>query len=362
MSIKIASATGAEVAENAVVYIKFSYEFKPSVSLYASEKFASDKTATLTVKLDKAGSKDVVVTLADGEGTTATMTYDKTVTVPAGQTEVEVPVTVEIPEGLEAGSYPGIITIVSVENGLVGNVPTVTINLAYPFAVSITIDGVFDDWNDSNIKQWTLPEGQVLYDDIKVLKLTATESYVYLYMQFYDAGYDTNMPVNIYIDADGNPATGGYTAAVDNDTAWPPYEITNQGMEWYCELAFHDGDHYNNMHDWGTLYHYKSDAEPGQSVFAGTLEGLDHTTYDGSAIYCTGEIGEDNIAQVEIQFQRSFFYITGGKARFAVKIMDGVNNWKALGILPQGIATDLSDPMSRQHVDMATIDLPAYVQ
>lgn len=34
--IKIASATGAEVAENAVVYIKFSYEFTPSVSLYAS--------------------------------------------------------------------------------------------------------------------------------------------------------------------------------------------------------------------------------------------------------------------------------------------------------------------------------------
>ena len=39
-----------------------------------------------------------------------------------------------------------------------------------------------------------------------------------------------------------------------------------------------------------------------------------------------------------------------------------MNNWKALGILPQGIATDLSDPMSRQHVDMAAIDLPAYVQ
>ncbi len=360
--IKIASATGAEVAENAVVYIKFSYEFTPSVSLYASAAFASDKTASLTVKLDKAGSKDVVVTLADDEGSQVAMSYEKTVTVPAGQTEVEVPVTCEIPADLAVGTYPAIIKIADVQNGLKGNVTSVTINLTYPFAVAITVDGIFDDWNDPNIKEWTLPEGQVLYDAIKKLKLTATEKYVYLYMQFYDPGFDFNMPINIYIDADGNPATGGYTGAVDNDTAWPPYEITNQGMEWYCELAFHDGDHYNNMHDWGTLYRYNPEAEPGQSVFAGVLQGLDPATYDGSAIYCTGEIGENNISQVEIQFQRSFFGITGNKVRYAVKIMDGLNNWKAMGILPQGVATDLSDPMSRQHVDMAAIDLPAYVQ
>lgn len=358
--IKIASATGAEVAENAVVYIKFSYEFTPSVSLYASASFASDKTASLTVKLDKAGSKDVVVTLADDEGSQVAMSYEKTVTVPAGQTEVEVPVTCEIPADLAVGTYSAIIKIADVQNGLKGNVPSVTINLTYPFAVAITVDGIFDDWNDPNIKEWTLPEGQVLYEAIKKLKLTASEKYVYLYMQFYDPGFDFNMPINIYIDADGNPATGAYTNATDNDTAYPPYDMTNQGMEWYCELSFHDGDHYNNMYSWGTLYEVNAGAD-GQVVW-GNLTGKTLGTYDGSQIFCTGEIGEDNIAQVEIQFERTFFKITGNKTRYAVKIMDGANNWKAMGLLPQGTATDLSDPTSRQHVDMATIDLPAYVQ
>ncbi len=358
--IKIASATGAEVAENAVVYIKFSYEFTPSVSLYASASFASDKTASLTVKLDKAGSKDVVVTLADDEGSQVAMSYEKTVTVPAGQTEVEVPVTCEIPADLAVGTYPAIIKIADVQNGLKGNVTSVTINLTYPFAVAITVDGIFDDWNDPNIKEWTLPEGQVLYDAIKKLKLTANEKYVYLYMQFYDPGFDFNMPINIYIDADGNPATGAYTNATDNDTAYPPYEMTNQGLEWYCELSFHDGDHYNNMYSWGTLYEVNSGAD-GQVVW-GNLTAKAVGTYDGSQIFCTGEIGENNIAQVEIQFERTFFKITGTKARYSVKIMDGMNNWKAMGLLPQGTTTDLSDPTSRQHVDMATIDLPAYVQ
>lgn len=358
--IKIASATGAEVAENAVVYIKFSYEFTPSVSLYASASFASDKTASLTVKLDKAGSKDVVVTLADDEGSQVAMSYEKTVTVPAGQTEVEVPVTCEIPADLAVGTYPAIIKIADVQNGLKGNVTSVTINLTYPFAVAITVDGIFDDWNDPNIKEWTLPEGQVLYDAIKKLKLTANEKYVYLYMQFYDPGFDFNMPINIYIDADGNPATGAYTNATDNDTAYPPYEMTNQGLEWYCELSFHDGDHYNNMYSWGTLYEVNSGAD-GQVVW-GNLTAKTLGTYDGSQIFCTGEIGENNIAQVEIQFERTFFKITGTKARYSVKIMDGANNWKAMGLLPQGTATDLSDPTSRQHVDMATIDIPAYVQ
>ena len=358
--IKIASATGAEVAENAVVYIKFSYEFTPSVSLYASASFASDKTASLTVKLDKAGSKDVVVTLADDEGSQVAVSYEKTVTVPAGQTEVEVPVTCEIPADLAVGTYPAIIKIADVQNGLKGNVTSVTINLTYPFAVAITVDGIFDDWNDPNIKEWTLPEGQVLYDAIKKLKLTATEKYVYLYMQFYDPGYDFNMPINIYIDADGNTATGAYTNATDNDTAYPPYDMTNQGMEWYCELSFHDGDHYNNMYSWGTLYEVNAGAD-GQVVW-GNLTPKTVGTYDGSQIFCTGEIGEDNIAQVEIQFERTFFKITGNKTRYAVKIMDGANNWKAMGLIPQGTATDLSDPTSRQHVDMATIDLPAYVQ
>ena len=359
-AIKVASAEGAKVAENAVVYINYTYEYKPAVNLYAESSVASDKTVKLNVALEKATNRDVKVTLVDGELSGLALEYEKNVTIAAGQTEAEVVVTVKFADDLTPGIYPLSVKLDQVENGVKGNATEVTFNLSYPFGVNITVDGVFDDWNDSNIKEWTLPEGLVLYDYIKKLKLTATEKYVYLYMQFYDPGFDFNMPINIYIDADGNPATGAYTNATDNDTAYPPYEMTNQGLEWYCELSFHDGDHYNNMYSWGTLYEVNSGAD-GQVVW-GNLTAKALGTYDGSQIFCTGGIGEDNIAQVEIQFERSFFKITGNKTRFAVKIMDGMNNWKAIGILPQGNATDLNDPLSRQHVDMATLDLPLFVQ
>ena len=359
-AIKVASAEGAKVAENAVAYINYTYEYKPAVNLYAESSVAPDKTVKLNVALEKATNRDVKVTLVDGELSGLALEYEKNVTIAAGQTEAEVVVTVKFADDLTPGIYPLSVRLDQVENGVKGNATEVTFNLSYPFGVNITVDGVFDDWNDSNIKEWTLPEGLVLYDYIKKLKLTATEKYVYLYMQFYDPGFDFNMPINIYIDADGNPATGAYTNATDNDTAYPPYEMTNQGLEWYCELSFHDGDHYNNMYSWGTLYEVNSGAD-GQVVW-GNLTAKALGTYDGSQIFCTGGIGEDNIAQVEIQFERSFFKITGNKTRFAVKIMDGANNWKAIGILPQGNATDLNDPLSRQHVDMATLDLPLFVQ
>ena len=355
--IKIASATGADVAENAAVYIKFSYEFKPSVSLYASAAFASDKTASLTVKLDKAGSKDVVVTLADGEGSQVAMTYEKTVTVPAGQTEVVVPVTVEVPENLAAGVYPGVITIAEVVNGLKGNVPSVTINLSYPFTVNITVDGVYDDWNVPSIQTWTLPEGQVLYERIKVLKLTANEKYVYMYTEFQD---DFTWPVssNIYINADGDHTTGGVLYAAHNLTAgMPPYKEEEMGLEWYLEHWIHDGEIYNNMYSWGTTYKYTADT-PGLSMF-GNLTGMVIGSFGGETLFCTGSVDENGIARWELQFDRAYFGMTGDAAEFAFKVYQYDDMY---GLLPQGTATDLNDYTSRELVPMARVNLPAFVQ
>lgn len=360
-AIKIASAEGAKVADNAVAYINYSYEFKPDVNLYADEQVSGDRTAKIRVALVKATTKDVKVTLADVELSGLTVSYEKSVTIPAGQTEAEITMTVDIPASLAPGIYPIKVKIDAVENALKGNVSEATINLSYPFGVNISIDGVFDDWNDKNVLTWTLPDGQVLYDDIKELKLSANEKYVYMYAKFFDAGYSFNMPVNIYIDADGNPATGGMTPATDNNTAYPPYAADNQGLEWYLEMSFHDGDKFNDMYSWGTIYQYNPDSAPGLSVF-GNLIALAVGTYDGSQISCVGSIGDDNIAQVEIQFNRSFFNIKGQKARLSLKIMDGMNNWDCIGILPQGTASNLEDPTSREQVDMATIDLPTFVE
>lgn len=360
-AIKIASAEGAKVADNAVAYINYSYEFKPDVNLYADTQVASDKTVKLNVALVKATNKDVKVTLTDGDLSGLALEYDKNVTIPAGQTEKEVVVTVNFSSDLAPGIYPLSIKIDQVENAVMGNATEAKFNLSYPFGVNISIDGVFDDWNDMNVLTWTLPDGQVLYDDIKELKLAANEKYVYMYAKFFDAGYSFNMPVNIYIDADGNPATGGMTPATDNNTGYPPYAADNQGLEWYLEMSFHDGDKYNDMYSWGTIYQYNPDSAPGLSVF-GNLIPLTVGTYDGSQISCVGSIGDDNIAQVEIQFNRSFFNIKGQKARLSLKIMDGMNNWACIGILPQGTASNLEDPTTREQVDMATINLPTFVE
>ena len=360
-AIKVASAEGAKVAENAVAYINYTYEYKPAVNLYAESSVAPDKTVKLNVALEKATNRDVKVTLVDGELSGLALEYEKNVTIAAGQTEAEVVVTVKFADDLTPGIYPLSVKLDQVENGVKGNATEVTFNLSYPFGVNITVDGVFDDWADQNVLTWTLPEGQVLYDDIKEIKLAANEKYVYMYSKFFDAGYSFNMPVNIYIDADGNPATGGHTPATDNNTGYPPYAADNQGLEWYLEMSFHDGDKFNNMYSWGTIYKYNPDAAPGLSVF-GNLTALTVGTYDGSQIFCQGVIDENNIAQVEIQFSREFFGITGNKARFSHKIMDGMNNWACIGILPQGTATNLEDPTSREQVDMAVINLPIYQQ
>ena len=47
-------------------------------------------------------------------------------------------------------------------------------------------------------------------------------------------------------------------------------------------------------------------------------------------------------------------------ARFAVKIMDQYNNWRTLGILPQGNAVEVDGVMQHGLVDMAEITLPNY--
>lgn len=350
-AISIASAEGAKVGEQNTAYINFKYEFVPEVNLYADASFASDKTAKVELVLSKAIDKAVVVTLEDdGEGK---LTYDKTITIAAGETKAEVTITVDIAADLAAGKYPYNISIASIENANKGKVPSVCINLIYPFSTAILIDGSFDDWNAPSVLTWTLPEGEVLYKSMKTLKLAADEKNLYVYIEFEDPGFDFNMPCNFYIDADGNPATGAIVASVDNDTFFPPYDATQMGLEYYLELALHDADHYNDFHSWGGLYKYTG--ADGEGVFSG-LQNLSGT-YGAEQLCADGGL-VDGIGRLEVKMSRKFFGMTGNKARIAVKNMDGAKNWAAYGLLPQGIVVD----GTRQHVDMAGINMPAYVE
>lgn len=353
-AICVDSAEGAIVAENNVVYIDFTYSFVPTVTLYADAVFAADKTAKLRLVLSAEVSEDVVVSLADGQGSMANVSYEKSITIPAGMTEAEVLVTVEIPEDLAPGVYPAVIEMTDIENAMKGDVNSVTINLSYPFSSNISIDGSFDDWVIPNVLEWTLPEGEVLYQSIRTLKLAANETSVYLYMEFEDPGFDFNMPFNMYIDADGNPQTGAIIGNVDNDTAYPPYASDKMGLSHYLEIALHDGEKYNDFYSWGGLYKYEG--QDGAGIFSGGLTSL-NGTYTGEDI-CASGILEDGIGRIEVRLSRKFFGMTGTKARFAVKNMNGANNWSAYGLLPQGAVVD----GERQLVDMAEIVLPNYVE
>lgn len=350
-AIKIESAETAKIADKSIVYINFSYAFKPDVNLHADASFAGDKTAKLKITLSKPTTKPVIVTLETDTESKIEVEYEKKVTIPAGETQAEIVITSKLHDNIVPGIYPAILKIASVENGVTGTVSSIKIDLSYPFAVSITVDGDFDDWNDPNVLSWTLPEGDVMYNSMKKLKLAANAKYVFIYMEFSDPGFDFNMPFDLYVDADGNPETGAIVAAVDNDTFYPPYDDKHMGLEYYIELGLHDGDKYNDFYSWGGVYKYEG--EHGANVFSG-LKNLSGT-YDGSVIFASGNL-ENNIGRIEIQLQRSWFGMKGNKARFAVKNMDGANNWSAYGLLPQGNVVG----GVRQHVDMASIYLPTF--
>jgi hypothetical protein len=352
-AITIESAEGAIVGDKSVIYINFSYAFKPSVNLYADAAFTDEKT-TVKVVLSKATTIPVTVTFETTPESKIELEYEMNVTIPAGETQAEIIVTAKLPADIVPGIYPAVLKIASVENGVAGTVSSIKIDLSYPFAVSITIDGNFDDWDSENVSSWSLPEGEVMYKSIRKLKLAANGKYVYIYMEIEDPGYDFNMPLNIYIDADGNPETGAIVKSVDNDTYYPPYDEKQMGLEYYIELGLHDVDHYNDFYSWGGIYKYGG--KDGESVFSGltNLSG----TYDGSVIFASGSIDDNNIGHIEIQLLRGWFGIKGTKARFAVKNMNGANNWSAYGLLPQG---DVVNGV-RQHVDMASIYLPTFVE
>lgn len=349
-AILIESVDGADKGENDVVYINFTYTFSPEVNLYGDDTFSGDRTAKVTIALSKATTQSVFVTLSTNPESEVEVEYESPITIEAGQTEIDIDVIVIVPEDIDSGVYPVILDINSVENGVIGPVNSIQIDLEYPFSTAITIDGEFDDWNNPDILSWSLPEGDVLYESIKQLKIAASEKYVYVYFELDDPGFEFNMPFNMYLDSDGDSNTGAIVEAVDNDTDYPPYE--NMGLEYYIELGLHVGDQYNDFYSSGGVYKY--DGEHGNSIFS-SLTNLSGS-YDGSVIFAKGELDEDKTGRIEVQLLRSWFNIKGDKVKIAVKNMDGANNWAAYGLLPQGTIVE----GVRQHVEMATIDLPRF--
>lgn len=378
-AVQISDVKGAKKPENAVVYITLNYAFKPEVNIYADNAFSGDRTAHIRVALSKATTKDVTVGIVPSADNKFAVTVEPAnLTIAAGQTEAETIATVTIPDDIEIGVHPLSFEISETVNAVVGKVSKATVNLTYPFATSITIDGNFDDWDVPGLATYTLPEGTVCYPFMTEMKLAADEKYAYVYFKFTDpekveffsmgSGQmehgiklaDNALPIDIYIDTDGNKDTGCYVPSVDNKTFYPPYANDNMGVEWYLEGGFHGGEIF---YDLTGLAYYLRYAGPDKENFW-TAKNVNHATeITGEAIYSqTAYDAASGVGQTEIQFSRKFFELTGNKARFTVKIMNGDAYWSCIGILPQGTATDKTKPETRVHVDMATLILPNYVE
>ncbi len=353
-AIKIESAEGATVAENAVVYINYTFIFKPEVSIYSDAQFASDGTAKVQLVLAKATSADVVVKLAAKADSKVSAKFDESVTIPAGETEKEITVTADIPSDIAPGLYPLILEFASIENGVPGKSAEATINLSYPFALDMTIDGVFDDWEDPSIVTYNLPDG-ALFTAIKTMKLAANAKYVYMFMEFEDPAFDIGRPMDLFINADGDPATGCYLHTIDNagDYAFvKPWN--NPGIEWYIEGALQDA---NGFTDFTNLSYYLkytgADGDNFWSSFANT------PSADPQDHFLQGTL-ENGIGRIELQLSRKFYGMTGSKAAIGFKLMDGPHDWNALGIFPQ--VASPSAPTYTAADGLSEVYLPAYAE
>ena len=366
-AIKIASAEGATVGEPAVVYIAYSYTFKPEVNLYADGQFASTKKASLKIALAKAAPADVKVKLAVDPESKAEVSFDKEVTIPAGETEKTIDVTVTVPDDLESGIYPVIIKIENAENAEIGKSPSVTINLAYPFSVDITIDGVFDDWNDPSITSWVLP-ADALFKDVLEMKLAASTQYVYMYLEFVDPGFEVGRPIDIFINADGDNSTGCYLHTIDNAGDYAFIKPWNDpGIEWYLEGALQygyddeAGNRVEGFYDFtGLSYFMRYGGADGDYFWSvAYINKTSELAGSPTIIYNLGEL-KDGIGRIECQISRKHFDITGSKAALGFKLMNGADDWKALGLAPQ--VGSPSAPTYTAGEEMLTVYLPPYAE
>lgn len=355
-ALKIDSAEGATVADNSVVYIGINFVFKPTVNLSADRQFADDLSATITVSLDKKLGSDVTLKIVLDPSSQVEVKFDGNVVVPAGQTSVEVPLTVVIPDGLKAGVYPAIFNVDSIENGILGANSSVTINLSFPFGATVLVDGIFDDWASVSTVA-TLPD-DAAFIALKTLKLAASSDKLFIYLEVDEReGLSFGMPADFFIDADGNTSTGGKLTSTDNENEDLPY--TDSGVEWYIEHgAFHDAGSATGYYDWsqGGAYHYEG--ADGAGVFSGLSDKTGQ--YGAAQMFAVGKFDEATMTgQVEIMLDREYFGITGEKASVGVKLMDGMNKWACYGLLPQGAKKSAGHHTA---ADMLTINLPVYAK
>ena len=194
---------------------------------------------------------------------------------------------------------------------------------------AVVIDGAFADW--AALKDVAVAEiGETsAYPGLLTLKATADESNIYVYFEYElqeegeDGALQTSAPFEIYVNSDGNPATGG--------ASWLWSEI---GYEYMleCETGFLGEN--NTVRDMDDMNIYLFDGVDGVDAWG---EG-GHLTQQEVTSFCesAGAI-KNGIATVEVSFLRSVVNANkAGSCTLGIVAYNG--GWGTTGVLPQGAA------------------------
>ncbi len=209
---------------------------------------------------------------------------------------------------------------------------------AEPELIPVKIDGSFDDWavDDPATAVWTIPENAI-FKNVEAMKLKADDEYAYMYLELVEVDNNVDWtPFDIFINSDGNNSTGCVITSLDqkNEDPYvyiPPY--TNPGIEWYLEGTLNNGEtSYVDMT--GLTYYLKYTGVDGESFWSSFANLSDDFKSHPEKIYAQGVI-ENGKGKLEIRFSREAFGMTGDKAAFGIKVMDGQINWRTNGLAPQ---------------------------
>lgn len=206
----------------------------------------------------------------------------------------------------------------------------------------ISIDGNFDDWDAPGVVTVSRTD-QMALKVLKTAKFYADEEYLYVYFEIdkarqFGSKSDFNVMMDFYIDNDENPLNGGFRS-----------NMYSRGFKWYYETFVGDANGFSN---WGS----------GQLEYVGPDGGWGVWNDHGGeyAVKTAGAYDSGNdFGRVEARLGRADFQLTGSKAAVGIVLLDGSEGWAAMGMLPQGPATDPNDHSTRQVVSLLEIDLPA---
>ena len=220
----------------------------------------------------------------------------------------------------------------------------------------IQIDGKFDDWAGCETV-WTLPENAI-FPNIKAMKLDADEDYAYVYLELVETNnVEDRTPFDLFINSDGNNATGCIITSLDQKAEdpyvyIPPFQ--NPGIEWYIEGTLNASE--TTYADFTAItYYLKYNGADGDNFWSGYDNLTSSLAGHPEKIYAQGVI-EGEEGKLEIRLSREAFGMTGSKAAFGVKVMDGLVNWRTNGLAPQ-VAPEAA-PTYTVTPELLYVDLP----